>query len=77
MSNQTTIKRPVSLTGTSITGDDGAFVSFCPAPPNTGIVFIRTDLPGRPKVKGKEKPNSSGVYLGRGPGVHRWDLFKP
>lgn len=51
MSNQTTIKRPVSLTGTSITGDAGAFVSFCPAPPNTGIVFIRTDLPGRPKVK--------------------------
>lgn len=51
MSNQTTIKHNVSLMGTSITGETDAQVSFYPAPPNTGIVFIRNDLPGRPKVK--------------------------
>jgi UDP-3-O-[3-hydroxymyristoyl] N-acetylglucosamine deacetylase len=51
MYNQTTIKQNVSLMGTSITGETAAKVSFYPAPPNTGIVFIRNDLPGRPKVK--------------------------
>jgi UDP-3-O-[3-hydroxymyristoyl] N-acetylglucosamine deacetylase len=51
MYNQTTIKNNVSLMGTSITGETDAKVSFYPAPPNTGIVFIRSDLPGRPKVK--------------------------
>ncbi|MEL7568426.1 MAG: UDP-3-O-acyl-N-acetylglucosamine deacetylase [Dehalobacterium sp.] len=51
MDNQTTIKQPVSLTGISITGESDAQVSFYPAPPNTGMVFIRDDLPGRPEVK--------------------------
>ncbi|MFZ5967268.1 MAG: UDP-3-O-acyl-N-acetylglucosamine deacetylase [Bacillota bacterium] len=51
MYNQTTIQQPASLTGISITGETDAKVSFYPAPPNTGIVFIRNDLPGRPKVK--------------------------
>lgn len=52
MCNQTTIKQAVSLTGMSITGETDAKVSFHPAPPNTGIVFVRNDLPGRPEVKG-------------------------
>ncbi|MBB6215360.1 UDP-3-O-acyl-N-acetylglucosamine deacetylase [Anaerosolibacter carboniphilus] len=51
MYNQTTIQHPVSLTGIRITGEADAKVSFYPAPPNTGIVFIRRDLPGRPKIK--------------------------
>jgi UDP-3-O-[3-hydroxymyristoyl] N-acetylglucosamine deacetylase len=51
MYNQTTIKHNVFLMGTSITGETDAKVSFYPAPPDTGIVFIRNDLPGRPKVK--------------------------
>lgn len=51
MSNQTTIKRCVSLTGVSITGEPEAKISFCPAPPNTGIVFVRNDLPDQPKIK--------------------------
>ncbi|ATW26851.1 UDP-3-O-acyl-N-acetylglucosamine deacetylase [Candidatus Formimonas warabiya] len=51
MDYQTTIKHRVSLIGTSITGDTEAKVSFCPAPPNTGMVFIRNDLPGRPQVR--------------------------
>lgn len=51
MDNQTTIKQRVSLTGTSIAGETDAKVTFYPAPPNTGIIFIRNDLPGCPKVK--------------------------
>jgi UDP-3-O-[3-hydroxymyristoyl] N-acetylglucosamine deacetylase len=51
MCNQTTIKHKVSVIGTSITGGTDAKVTFCPAPPNTGIIFVRNDLTGCPKVK--------------------------
>jgi len=51
MDNQTTIKQRVSLMGTSISGETDAKVTFYPAPPSTGIIFIRNDLPGRPKIK--------------------------
>lgn len=51
MCNQTTINRKASVIGTSITGGTEAKVSFYPAPPDAGIVFIRSDLPGRPEVK--------------------------
>ncbi len=51
MFNQTTINDKVSIIGTSITGGTDAKVSFYPAPPDTGIVFIRNDLPGRPQIK--------------------------
>lgn len=51
MCNQTTIKHNVSLTGISITGEPDARASFYPASPDTGIVFIRNDLPGRPEVR--------------------------
>jgi len=51
MDNQTTIKQKVSLMGTSIVGETDAKVTFYPAPPNTGIIFTRNDLPGCPKVK--------------------------
>lgn len=51
MANQTTIKQKVSVVGTSISGETDAKVTFYPAPPNTGIIFIRNDLPGCPKIK--------------------------
>ena len=51
MDNQTTIKQKVFLMGTSITGETDAKVTFYPAPPNAGIIFIRNDLPGYPIVK--------------------------
>lgn len=51
MDNQRTIKQKVSLMGTSIAGETDAKVTFYPAPPSTGIIFIRNDLPGSPKVK--------------------------
>lgn len=51
MCNQRTINHKVSVLGTSISGETDAKVTFCPAPTDTGIVFIRNDLPGRPEVK--------------------------
>lgn len=51
MEKQKTIKKSVSLRGTEITGETGAQVTFYPAPPDTGIIFIRKDLPGGPQVK--------------------------
>lgn len=51
MDNQKTIKQKVSVMGTSIAGETDAKVTFYPAPPSTGIIFIRNDLPGCPKVK--------------------------
>lgn len=51
MDNQTTIKHKASLQGTSITGEADAKVTFYPAPPDTGVIFIRNDLPGCPRVK--------------------------
>lgn len=51
MCNQTTINRKAFVIGTSITGGTDAKVSFYPAPPGTGIVFVRNDLTGSPKVK--------------------------
>jgi UDP-3-O-acyl N-acetylglucosamine deacetylase len=51
MCNQATINRKASVIGTSITGGTAAKVSFYPAQPDTGIIFIRSDLPGRPQVK--------------------------
>jgi UDP-3-O-[3-hydroxymyristoyl] N-acetylglucosamine deacetylase/3-hydroxyacyl-[acyl-carrier-protein] dehydratase len=48
---QRTIAHPVTLQGVGIhTGEAGA-VTFQPAPENHGIVFVRSDLPGRPKVR--------------------------
>lgn len=51
MDNQKTIKQRVSVMGISIAGETDAKATFYPAPPSTGIIFIRNDLPGCPKVK--------------------------
>lgn len=51
MDNEKTIKQRVSVMGTSIAGETDARATFYPAPPSTGIIFIRNDLPGCPKVK--------------------------
>lgn len=47
---QKTIKQTASCTGIGITGQTDSTVMFYPAPPDTGIVFIREDLPGKPEV---------------------------
>ncbi|WP_094606549.1 UDP-3-O-acyl-N-acetylglucosamine deacetylase [Sporomusa silvacetica DSM 10669] len=47
---QKTIKQTACCTGVSITGQTYTTVTFQPAPPDTGIIFIREDLPGKPEV---------------------------
>jgi len=51
MKMQKTIGRPARSTGISITGSARASVTFHPAPPDNGIVFIRSDLPGSPQIE--------------------------
>lgn len=47
---QKTIKKTAYCTGISITGQTYNTVTFHPAPPDTGIVFVREDLLGKPEV---------------------------
>ncbi len=51
MLNQKTIGKEARLTGVGLHTGQEVNVSLRPAPPDTGIVFIRTDLPGEPRVK--------------------------
>ena len=48
---QKTVKKPVSVCGIDITGKGYSNVTFTPAPPNSGIIFIRDDLPGQPRLE--------------------------
>ncbi|WP_301860944.1 UDP-3-O-acyl-N-acetylglucosamine deacetylase [uncultured Megasphaera sp.] len=48
---QTTLARPVSYSGIGLHAAQEVHMVLGPAPADTGIVFIRTDLPGRPSVK--------------------------
>lgn len=47
---QTTLAEPVSITGIGLHSGVRSHVRLLPAPENSGPVFIRTDLPGCPKV---------------------------
>lgn len=47
---QRTIKRPISLDGIGLHTGNPTRLTFLPAPPNSGVRFIRTDLPERPPV---------------------------
>lgn len=48
---QTTLAKSVSYSGIGLHAAEEVHMVMCPAAANTGIVFIRTDLPGRPSVK--------------------------
>jgi UDP-3-O-acyl N-acetylglucosamine deacetylase len=47
---QRTIARAVECTGSGLHLGERCKVRLLPAPENTGIVFVRTDLPGRPRI---------------------------
>ena len=44
---QQTIAAPVTLEGVGYWSGEDVRVDFCPAPGDTGITFVRGDLPGR------------------------------
>lgn len=47
---QKTILREASISGAGLFTGERASLKICPAPPNTGIVFQRIDLPGKPEL---------------------------
>jgi len=48
---QQTIKKPIEYTGIGLHSGQPVTMTLKPAPVNTGIVFIRTDIDGHPSVK--------------------------
>lgn len=49
--NQRTIARTVGVEGFGYWGGEDVSVEFRPAEPGAGIVFVRRDLPGQPRIK--------------------------
>ncbi|MHB8904794.1 MAG: bifunctional UDP-3-O-[3-hydroxymyristoyl] N-acetylglucosamine deacetylase/3-hydroxyacyl-ACP dehydratase [Melioribacteraceae bacterium] len=47
---QRTIAKPVSLSGVGLHTGTSCTMTFTPAPENSGIKFVRTDLGGRPEI---------------------------
>ena len=50
MSRQATISREVSYEGVGLHSGESCKVRLCPAEPNTGICFVRSDLPDSPEI---------------------------
>lgn len=47
---QRTIRKRVSVEGIGIHKGEPASITFCPAPEDTGVHFVRRDLPGEPYI---------------------------
>ncbi len=47
---QRTIKRKAVYSGIGLHTGNETTITFIPAPPNTGVKFIRTDLPNKPEI---------------------------
>ena len=64
--NQNTIARSVSLTGFGFWTGKDVTIQFRPAPPNSGLVFVRGDLPEQPRIPAliayrEEKPRQTSL----------------
>jgi len=64
--NQHTLAESVSLTGFGFWTGQNVTVQFRPAPPNNGIVFVRNDLFGHPRIPAlvchrEEKPRQTSL----------------
>ena len=53
MEKQITLAGPVSYAGVGLHSGKEVEMRLCPAEPDTGIVFVRTDLPGHPEIHAK------------------------
>lgn len=49
--SQRTLKEAITCTGIGLHTGKKIDLTLRPAPPETGIVFVRTDLPGKPQIK--------------------------
>lgn len=50
---QRTIRRRIEVKGIGLHTGEPSFLTFCPAPEDTGIYFVRSDLPGRPAISAR------------------------
>ncbi len=48
---QKTIRKRTEVKGIGLHSGKTCTLTFAPAPPNTGVHFVRTDLPGKPSLK--------------------------
>ena len=58
---QHTIAKEVSYSGIGLHSGKDVLMTFKPAPENTGIVFVRTDIAGKPQIKALPENVSSTV----------------
>ena len=58
---QTTLNSEVSYTGVGLHSGVDVHMTLQPAPANTGIVFVRSDLPGMPRIEAKASNVTSTV----------------
>lgn len=58
---QHTIAKEVSYSGIGLHSGKDVLMTLKPAAENTGITFIRTDLPGKPEIKALAENVSSTV----------------
>jgi UDP-3-O-acyl N-acetylglucosamine deacetylase len=47
---QRTLRRPVEVNGVGFLTGSAVQLRFVPAPPSSGVVFVRRDLPGQPSI---------------------------
>jgi len=47
---QQTLKKKITIKGIGLHTGEPSEISFCPAPPNTGVYFVRRDLPNCPAI---------------------------
>lgn len=57
-----TLRSSAVLTGVGLHSGTSTTVRICPAPAGTGIVFIRTDLPGRPRASAQDFEGESAPF---------------
>ena len=65
---QQTLARKISHTGIGLHSGKDVLITLCPAEVNTGIVFVRTDLPDRPEICAAGKRN----FYPEGDDFKRW-----
>jgi UDP-3-O-[3-hydroxymyristoyl] N-acetylglucosamine deacetylase/3-hydroxyacyl-[acyl-carrier-protein] dehydratase len=66
---QQTLNRPASYSGVGLHSGNQVTMTFLPAPPNTGIVFRRVDLEGKPDIEAQVEnvvENNRSTTLAKG-----------
>lgn len=65
---QRTIASPVAIEGFGFWTGEDVRLEFAPAPPGTGLAFVRTDLPGMPRIDARvayrdaAKPRQTSLF---------------